>query len=175
MLTGIKVTRSASPRPGRPGSSAATSSSWAVPSPRPPTPSPPGTAAGENSYKLAPAGRAGAGRAEVQICIRESWEHRLSPFCAAALGQARSATERGKFAKRTPAALRRGATRRRAEEGRTGAPRSDAQERRAAAPLNKGTRTKAQTRGPGQGKDRCQSRGRGAVRPARRKAAGAIT
>ena len=67
-------------------------------------------------------------RAEVEICIRESWEHRLSPFCAGSLGRARSATERGPtgrrgalerwvrtkgrgahdFAKRTPAALRRG-------------------------------------------------------------------
>ena len=35
-------------------------------------------------------------RAEVQICIRESWEHRLSPFCAGSLGRARSATERGR-------------------------------------------------------------------------------
>ena len=41
-------------------------------------------------------GRAGAMRAKVEICIRESWEHRLSPFCAGSLGRARSATERGR-------------------------------------------------------------------------------
>ena len=53
--TAIRVTRSASPRPHRQRSSAVTSSSWAAPSPRPPTPSPHGTAAEGNLYKLAPA------------------------------------------------------------------------------------------------------------------------
>ena len=64
LQTATRATRSASPHPLRPRSSAATSSSSAAPSPQPPTPSPPGTAAGENSCKLSPLGRAGAMRAE---------------------------------------------------------------------------------------------------------------
>ena len=73
------------------------------------------------------------------------------------------------------AALRWGATRQRAEEGRTGAPRLDSQRSSADAPLNKGTRRKAQTRGRGQGKDHNQGKGRAAERPAPNTAAGATT
>ena len=91
LQTATRVTRSASPRPHRRKTWAATSSLWAVPSRQPPTPSPPGTAAKRNLYKLPALGELALKSAKKRIRNRESGKYPLSPFYAGALCVAEAA------------------------------------------------------------------------------------
>ena len=100
----------------------------------------------------------------------------------AEVGQIRSAArdQAGRRrAERSPGA--EGAERLNAERGQTGAAELDMQESPRATPASAEAGdtsmdlAEAQTRGPGQGKDHSQGKGRAAERPAPRKAAGATT